>query len=53
MKKEYYLLETDSYGQPSGMITIVNLTKEEYEEMRKQGHYIYKDYGIALERACD
>ena len=53
MKKEYYLLPMDSYGQPNGTIEEVILTAKEYEEKRKQGAYIYDDYIVAYCRAMD
>lgn len=53
MKKDYYLLETDSYGQPNGIIVTISLEKEQYEKMKKEGAYIYKDYETAYYRAID
>ena len=53
MKKEYYLLPTDNYGQPDGTIEEIELTKKEYEEQKKQGAYIYDDYVVAYCRALD
>lgn len=53
MKKEYYKLPTDSYGQPDGTIQKVMLTKKEYKKAKESGEYIYEDYMTAHYRAID
>lgn len=53
MKKTYYLLSLDSFGQPDGNIEEIKLTLEEYKEMVKNRGYIYENYSTAVYRACD
>ena len=53
MKKTYYILMLDNYNQPSGLVSEILLTKQEYEKMKKNYIYIYKDYYQALQRAYD
>lgn len=49
--KTYYLLELDSYNQPSGIINEIELTKSEYDDMKSKYIYIYENYSTALMRA--
>lgn len=51
--REYYLLETDSFGQPNGYIENIKITLKEYRERKEKGEYIYKDYSQALYRSQD
>lgn len=53
MKKIYYYLPIDGYGQPDGNVNEVQLTKVEYEARKAQGQYIYDSYSQALYRAQD
>lgn len=53
MKKTYFLLELDSYGQPNGIITNKQLTREEYNKIKKERGYIYEDYMSAYYRSLD
>lgn len=52
IKKTYYLLPTDNYGQPDGNIRPVQLTKSEYEQMKKS-EWVYDNYAQASYRAQD
>ncbi len=52
MKKEYYYLPTDSYGQPTGLVQPVMLTEEEFEQLRERC-WVYESYSTALLRAMD
>lgn len=53
MKKTYYYLPTDSYGQPDGNVFETLLTEKEYKDRKAQGDYIYDNYLSALYRAQD
>lgn len=53
MKKTYYYLPTDQYGQPDGNTNELVLTEQEYEQMKARGCYIYDNYSTALWRAQD
>ena len=47
----FFLLSLDNYNQPDGNVEKVWLTKPEFLELRKQGAWIFEDYGIALRAA--
>ena len=50
--KTYYMLETDSYGQPNGYI--IDITKKKYLEYKKLNiPYLYDNYDRAYYRAMD
>lgn len=53
MKKEYYYLPTDSYGQPTGLVQPVMLTEEEFEQLLRERFWVFEDYSTALLRAMD
>ena len=52
-KGKWYILPLDAFGQPSGDVQEIYLTKSEVEQMRKTGQYIFKSYAAALSRAQD
>ncbi len=52
-KKNYYMLDLDNYNQPNGMISTINLTHEEFKELKKNYVYVYEEYAQALSRAMD
>lgn len=52
-KGKWYILPLDAFGQPSGDVQEIHLTKAEAEQMRKAGQYIFKSYAAALSRAQD
>ena len=41
MKKNYYLLPLDSFNQPDGTVREVELTEEEFLNVKKTRGYIY------------
>lgn len=49
--KKYYVLSLDNYGQPDGLIDIVELTKEEAERTPYCYPYTKAGYRTALYRA--
>ena len=50
-KKTYYYLPLDGYNQPDGNVNEILLTKEEYQEAKKNYVYIYERYFDACNRA--
>lgn len=52
-KGKWYILPLDAFGQPSGDVQEIHLTKAEADQMRKAGQYIFKSYAAALSRAQD
>ena len=46
--KTVYILSIDNFGQPSGDITEVKMTKEEYLKRKQNHEYIYDKYSTAL-----
>ena len=52
-KKTYYMLDIDNYGQPSGLVHEIELTKAEYTKLKNERVYIYESYSQALMRAQD
>ena len=46
--KTVYILSIDNFGQPSGDITEVKMTKEEYLKRKQNDEYIYDKYSTAL-----
>ena len=52
-KKEYYVLPTDQYGQPSGYIQTVPMYKVEMLLKEYRGAYIFDNYVSACYRAMD
>ena len=53
VKNTYYMLNLDSFNQPCGTISTIELTEEEYLKMKKNYIYIYDSYDSALQRALD
>lgn len=51
MKKTYYYCEIDIYGQKTGIVEEIELTKKEYKNYKE--HYLYKEYEQALLSALD
>lgn len=52
-KGKWYILPLDAFGQPSGDVQEIHLTKAEAEQMRRSGQYLFKSYAAALYRAQD
>lgn len=52
-KKTYYELMLDAYHQPNGIVQPVKLTKKEFEQRQKDGHWIYENEDQATYRAMD
>jgi len=53
LKKEYYILPVDNYGQPNGYVEVTMLTEKEYKELKKSYVYIYDNIEQAYRRALD
>ena len=47
---EYYTLPLDNYGQPSGIVVPVMMTRKEFKET---SGYVFKTYEAAMYRAMD
>jgi hypothetical protein len=52
-KGKWYILPLYGYGQPSGDVQEIRLTKAEAESLQKSGQYLFKNYAAALYRAQD
>lgn len=44
MKRTYYMVEIDSYNQPTNEIIEVELTSKEYKKLKSTYVYIYKKW---------
>ncbi len=53
MKKKYYVLPLDQFGQPNGQIETRFFTDAEAQNFRKNHGYIFEDYDQAVLRALD
>lgn len=52
MKKVYYIVELDSYNQPTNTIKEVELTSKEFKELKRTYVYIYKTW-LEAEKCID
>ena len=57
MKTKYYYLPLDSFGQPSGIINELYLTKQEYNAIKRDVfspyYYVYTNYEAAYYRSIN
>lgn len=53
MKKKYYVLPLDQFGQPNGLIETRLFTEEEAKSYQDKYGYIFEDYNQAVLRALD
>lgn len=44
MKRTYYMVEIDSYNQPTNYIIEVELTSKEYKKLKSTYVYIFKNW---------
>lgn len=51
MKKTYYYCEKDNWGQKTGIIGQIKLSKEEYANYKE--YFLYKSYESALYSALN
>lgn len=52
-KKDYYILPTDQYGQPSGYVETRPMTRAEAIEMSVHQGFVFESYIAACYRAMD